>query len=272
MEPVIGNAATGELLRRAFRILRRNYGCPGADGISLRMVRRHFAEYAQMLERDLSDSSIVFASPRRVSIRTGLVTPIDRVVYVYNVRERWLQCYLRLLIEPILHCRLSDAVFSYRRGRTRYEGLANLVRERPRFVLVLDLRNFFGSICRNRVMQQLNEFGLTASIVELVKAAIDHTENGLPRGNALSPLLANVYLTSLDALFPTHYMRFSDDLLFGVNSPSDAQGIRTRVQEHLRELDLEISEHKTHLFVAPAQCNILAEYPWFNADTVQLET
>lgn len=260
---------THHLLRKAFRIIRRNYGCPGMDGVSLRDVRRNFREHATALASELNTGSIVFHPPRHATIVTGGITPTRRDIYVYNIRERWLQCYIRLLTEPFIPA-LSGSVYSYRRGRTRSEGLEALLRAKPHFVLLLDIKSFFGSLCRKRLIQQITRAGVPDTLVRLIIGAIQHSSSGLPRGNGLSPLLANAYLAPLDALFPRAYVRFSDDLMFAVSSPGEAAQVRSDVRICLCGLGLELAEDKTRLFAAPFHGAMLLEYPWFAAPTVPM--
>lgn len=265
MELPINQGTTSSMLRKAFRILRRNYGCPGEDGISIRHIRRNFDDYASRLEYEIATGIIVFTQPREIIINTGNITEKSRNINVYNVHDRWIQCYLRLLIEPKLNCILEDTVYSYRIGRTRYQGLANLVRDRPNYVLLLDIKEFYENVCQQRLFDLLISIGIIESVAFLIMEAVKHAGSGLPKGNCLSPALANLYLISLDRGFGSNYMRYSDDLLFAVCSQKDALHIITLVSDLLHDLNLELIREKSRLFCAPMQSHIIEEYPWFQS-------
>ena len=109
-----------QLLRRAFRILRRNYGCPGPDGVAIREIHATLPAHVERLRSEMLSRDLEFAPGREVAIQTGTKTTVERRVYVYSVRERWLQCYLRLSIQPIVSTAFADAVYSYLDPRIRY--------------------------------------------------------------------------------------------------------------------------------------------------------
>jgi len=88
---------------------------------------------------------------------------------------------------------------------------------------------------------------------------ITDSEMGTPQGGVISPLLANVALTSLDEFCQqfgrknSNYtvspiVRYADDFVIICESEQWAKLIRTRVSHHLKEeLGLELSGEKTHI-------------------------
>jgi len=143
-----------------------------------------------------------------------------------------------------------------------------LLSSRPDLILLLDVRDFFGSISQVRLLETLRGFGVNDAILSTVSKAIQHPDEGLPRGNGLSPILANVYLASLDQLFTSRYVRFSDDLIFAVATKREADATIALVREHLASIGLTLNDQKTKLFRAPSEDDIIAEYPWLRGPSI----
>jgi RNA-directed DNA polymerase len=94
---------------------------------------------------------------------------------------------------------------------------ANEHQTRP-FLLNLDLRNYFGSITRRRVLGVLQAMGLKQDVATAV-CSICVTRNQLPQGAPTSPILSNIVAYRLDRVLmkfaKTHrmrYTRYADDI------------------------------------------------------------
>src|SRR5690606_24557252 len=99
-----------------------------------------------------------------------------------------------------------------------------------------------------------------------LKAGVMHhgvrmqTDEGVPQGGPVSPILANVYLHyALDLWFkrvfkPTcrgevHLVRFADDFVVGFQYAADAQRFAQIVTSRLGKFHLELSPEKTRQLV-----------------------
>jgi RNA-directed DNA polymerase len=106
-----------------------------------------------------------------------------------------------------------------------------------RFVLNLDLKNFFPSTSVKRVVKvlQLAPFELSKSMAHLV-ASLCCDQGSLPQGAPTSPLLTNVVCQRLDRhlrqLASRHrcvYTRYADDLTFSSNRPAFREAFHTEL-------------------------------------------
>jgi RNA-directed DNA polymerase len=104
-----------------------------------------------------------------------------------------------------------------------------------------------------------------AEILHLVKLMLKATgKRGVPQGGVLSPLLANVYLTAVDAMLErakqvtqegvytrVEYARYADDLVILVDWHRRHDWLLTAVHRRLREefakLDLRLNEDKSRI-------------------------
>ncbi len=130
-------------------------------------------------------------------------------------------------IQARLHDRLARAlqapgfVLGGLRGRS-FVDHAERHRGR-RFVLTMDLRDFFGSVRPAQVGEALLELGLRAEVAELV-LALAFRHGALPQGAPSSPILANLALARLDRRIARLarrrglvHSRYLDDLAFSAD-------------------------------------------------------
>jgi CRISPR-associated protein Cas1 len=81
-----------------------------------------------------------------------------------------------------------------------------------------------------------------------MKTDADYEENtiGIPQGNSLSPILSNLYLTSLDTWIvqsiTPHYIRYADDLILLFDTEAQAHSALSQIQKFLKSLSLSLNE------------------------------
>jgi RNA-directed DNA polymerase len=166
------------------------------------------------------------------------------------------------------------AGFSYgaRPGRSAHQALASLdraiERKRVRWVLDADLRDFFGAVnwewLRKFVRYLINDGGLIRLLNKWLKAGVMEngvvtlSDEGVPQGGPVSPVLSNVYLLHvLDLWFERRFKkacsgyaeltRFADDFVAAFKYHADAVRFRQEMEERLAAFGLRIASEKTAL-------------------------
>jgi len=107
-----------------------------------------------------------------------------------------------------------------------------------------EIRQYIGD---GRVLGLLEAF-LKQGIIEGV--AQWTPENGTPQGAVISPLLANLYLNSVDgatAAAGYRMVRYADDFVILCRSKEEAEGALEQVQRQMTEKGLRIHPEKTRL-------------------------
>lgn len=129
-------------------------------------------------------------------------------------------------VEQRINVRADRISHGFRRNRSI---ITNAKEHRARrFVLNVDLKDFFGSINFGRVrgfLMKDRSFSLKPQVATLLAQIACH-ENSLPQGSPCSPVLSNlishvldVHLVGLAAKKGCIYSRYADDLTFSTNKP-----------------------------------------------------
>jgi len=163
-----------------------------------------------------------------------------------------------------------------RSGRMIYMFLEmaekDLVADSHRFKYILhtDITNFYGSIYTHTIgwalytkevarnnMYNFKDYPCLA-VDKLVYYSNDLCTNGIPIGPALSDLIAEIVLVSIDrkcsdVLCDIEFVgvRYKDDYRFLCKSEADAKQILKTLQESLREFRLNVNESKSTILTLP---------------------
>lgn len=201
----------------------------------------------------------------RPSPLLGFVVPKPggrvRPVVVPTVRDRTAQRAACALLGPAVETLLEDCSYAYRKGFSR-AGAARAVEhaydDGYRYVLDADIESFFDAVEWERLFAKLRALfpfePLTALVEEWVKAPVNfegtalRRERGLPRGIAVAPLLANLFLDELDEeMLGRDYrlVRYGDDFVVLCRDLETARRAREDARRKLKEMGLLLSEEQT---------------------------
>ena len=193
-------------LREAYRRTRKD----GATGID----RQTADEYARNLDDNLrsllqraKSGSYVAPPVRRVHIPKGDGSQ-TRPIGIPTFEDKVLQRAVAMVLEAVYEQDFLDCSYGFRPGRSAHQAVRAVqswaVRTAGRWVLEVDIRNFFGTLehCQLRnivrkrvcdgVLLRLIGKWLNAGVME--DGAIEYPEAGTPQGGVASPILANIYL------------------------------------------------------------------------------
>lgn len=118
------------------------------------------------------------------------------------------------------------------------------------YYVKLDIKKFFYSIDRSILMDLIAKKISDRRLLEIIQKLIYYPDpTGIPIGNLLSQLFANVYLNQVDhyckrVLKLTHYVRYVDDmLLVGFETYTQAVNVKNKIEHFVNtELKLELSK------------------------------
>lgn len=161
-----------------------------------------------------------------------------------------------------------------RSGRMIYEWIEmaekDMVAEAHKFNFIIrsDITNFYNSVYTHSIGWAIHgrevafadkELKLTGNKIDkLVQYANDGRTNGIPVGSALSDLIAEIVLTSIDVQVSKKLKgiefigsRFKDDYRILCNSEKDAKAILKILSDELISFNLLINENKTKVLTLP---------------------
>ena len=112
-----------------------------------------------------------------------------------------------------------------------------------------DISHFFASINPSILKVAIRRKIKEPSLLYLIDGVIDSTKKpGMPIGNLLSQLFANIYLHELDFYIVHHikphgFVRYMDDMILFFDNKLDAKAARENIEFFLRtELDLSLNK------------------------------
>jgi RNA-directed DNA polymerase len=256
-----------ETLRAAYDLAKRNNGAPGIDGVTFAAVEAGGVEvFLGRLRDELVTRTYRPLRNRRVEIPKG--GGKVRVLGIPAIRDRVVQGALKLIMEPVFEADFCDGSYGYRPRRTAQAAVArvekSIVYGKTR-VIDVDLTAYFDTVRHDLLLGKVARRIEDAEILHLVKLMLKATgKRGVPQGGVLSPLLANVYLTEVDAMLErakqvtregvytrVEYARYADDLVILVDWHRRHDWLLTAVHRRLREelakLDLRLNEAKSRI-------------------------
>lgn len=243
----------------------------GVDGVSKE-------EYGRNLEANLTELS---AKLGRLGYRPKPVKRVyipkpgtnkQRPLGIPSFEDKLVQLALVRVLEQIYEADFVESSHGYRPERTPHQALDQLGRtiqqRRVNFVAEADIKGFFDHVNWEWLLkfleQRLGDKRVLRLIVRFLKSGIMEaglvraSEEGVPQGGNLSPLLSNIYLHyTLDLWFErrfkqrcrgeAHYIRFADDFLACFQYREDAERFLRELAARLGQFHLEVEPTKTKL-------------------------
>src|SRR5206468_10499808 len=191
-----------------------------------------------------------------------------RVLGVPAIRDRVVQGALKLILEPIFEAGFHDGSYGYRPKRKAHDALARVTKAilgGKMQVIDLDLAAYFDTVRHDLLVGKVARRVQDAEILHLLTLMLKASgKRGVPQGGVISPLLANVYLTEVDAMLERakeesrngrytylEYARYADDLVILVDGYRHHDGLlraaHQRLQEELAKLHLRVNADKTRI-------------------------
>jgi group II intron reverse transcriptase/maturase len=250
-----------ERLAYALENVASNRGAPGPDRQSIGKVREHWSELEPVLRAAMLDGTYEPGNIRRVWIPKA--NGGQRGLGIPNVVDRVVQEAVRMVLEPLYEPTFHDASHGFRPGRSCQTAIAAAyehVQEGFEWVVDLDLEKFFDRVNHQRLMarlaQRVDNHALLKLIGKMLKAkvvmpdgVVVSTEEGVPQGGPLSPLLSNIVLDELDqelARRGHRFVRYADDCNIYVRSQRAGQRVMASIGAYIdKRLRLKVNAAKS---------------------------
>ncbi len=211
-----GHLSKDHVLQEAWKIVKRNGGGPGIDGISIRDIETS-AEgvegFLKGIQESLRRKSYHPKAVKRLYIpkSDGKLRPLG----IPTVLDRVVQAALLLIIEPIFEQDFLDCSYGFRPEKSAHDAIDAIkeaISQGKDEVYDADLKGYFDSIPHENLMKAIERRISDQQVLKLIRKwlrapvwekgkPMKANEQGTPQGGVISPLLANIYLHWFDKVF-----------------------------------------------------------------------
>src|SRR6516165_10369890 len=249
-----------ENLKAALRRVKANKGSPGVDGMTVIGIKDYLKQHWPAIREQLLNGTYEPKPVRRVEIakpdggvrKLGIPTVLDRFIQqavMQVLQRRWDRTF-------------SEHSYGFRPGRSAHQAVAqaqSYVAEGYEWVVDIDLEKSFDrvnhDILMDRVARRISDKRLLRLIRAYLNAGmmedglVSPTEQGVPQGGPLSPILSNLVLDEFDREL-THrglrFCRYADDCNIYVGSRRAGERVMASVCHFLTtRLHLKVNESKS---------------------------
>jgi group II intron reverse transcriptase/maturase len=179
------------------------------------------------------------------------------------VIDRVVQQAIRLVLEPLYEPTFHEASHGFRPGRSCQTAIAlaqKYLDKGYEWVVDIDLADFFNRVNHQRLMARLAErvdnHALLLLIGKMLKAkvvmpngVVVSTDEGVPQGGPLSPLLSNIVLNELDKELSQRghlFVRYADDCNIYVKSERAGKRVMASITAFIeKRLRLQVNAGKS---------------------------
>ncbi len=247
-------------LNAAYKRVKRNRGSGGVDGMSVEELGAYLAAHKDEIRKAILDGKYRPNPVLRVEIpkENGKTRPLGIPTAVDRVIQQAIAQVLTKIYEP----KFSQMSYGFRPGRSAHDALKKsleYINAGYKNAVDMDLEKFFDTVNQSKLIQVLSEDikdGRVISLIHkylragvIVRRKFEETEQGVPQGGPLSPLLANILLNELDRELESRghkFVRYADDMIIFCKSKRAAERTLDNITPFIeKKLFLKVNREKT---------------------------
>lgn len=248
-------------LINAFKLVKRNKGAPGVDGITIEEFETNLLENIQQLRESVLRWKYKPTPVKRVEIPKPDGKGV-RLLGIPVVKDRILHMAIKTVLEPKIDPTFSQSSYGFRPGRNQRQAVEkarDIVSAGNEYVVDMDLSKFFDRINHDKLIHRLKLYVEDTRVLRLIgmilrsgimaDGVITIPLEGSVQGSPLSPLLSNVILDELDKELEKRglqFCRFADDCNIFVKTLKAAERVMESVKKFIEnKLKLKVNEEKS---------------------------
>lgn len=254
-----------DILEKAWVEVEANGGAAGIDGVTIGDVKQEGMEgFLAELAVELREGRYRPQAVRRVYIpkADGRQRPLG----IPCIRDRVVQAAVKVVLEPIYEADFRESSYGFRPRRSAHQAVEQLrigVNRGGNWVVDADIEAFFDRIDHEALMdlmgERISDRRMLKLIRQMLKAGVledgelKPSDQGVPQGGVVSPLVANVVLNELDKYWEEQsrhlgqLIRYADDFVILCRREKDAREGLKRVGEVLARFGLTLHPVKTRV-------------------------
>lgn len=241
-------------LYNAWNIVKEKGAMGGIDGVTIREFEKDKRRQIPKLAEELTNKTWKPYPYLEIEVAKDKSPEEKRKLGMTAIRDKIVQLAIKTIIEPRYDRIFVGNSYGYRPGKGATKAIRRVLQEcknkKFKYVLRLDIDNFFDSIDHFLLRRKLVATGTEEEIVRLIMLCMEmgkvkqknrewiDTMLGTPQGAVLSPLMANLYLHSFDQFAISRnlpYIRYADDFLFLCESKEQAQDLQGDTEQYLKD-------------------------------------
>ena len=281
---ILAEVSSVSSLKEAWRLLNKfNKKSRGISATTIQDFEDKLDEKLEKLSKDLISGTFKFSPVRGTTIskkgqqpKSSNSKPTDqlanlRPLRIPEIQDRIIHKALAISIEKIVSTKFAlrnECSFAYQKGKGIEDAIIKMgqyFEEGYKIILEADIIKFFDTINSSNLIKLIQESLPDTSINHLLSGAINQelgninelkdkkvfeqyfesSEQGIPQGNALSPLLANIYLSCFDQRMLKEgfrLIRYADDFIVMCKTHAEAKRAYDVAIEEL-EVNLQLKLH-----------------------------
>ena len=256
-------------LRSAYYALKRD-AAPGVDGETW----RHYGESLEENLPDLADR-LRRGAYRAKPVKRTFIPKADggqRPLGVTALEDKIVQRATAEVLSAIYEADFVGFSYGFRPGRSPHDALsalyAGVMTRKVSWVLDADIRGYFDAIDHEWLMKFIEHRIADKRVLRHIKKWLNagvledgtrrRSEEGVPQGGSISPLLSNIYLHYVFDLWAKQWrqrhargdvviVRFCDDFVVCFQHKWEATRFLADLRERLGKFNLELHDDKTRL-------------------------
>lgn len=223
----------------------------GIDGVTIESYDKELHENILKLRDELKRGEWKPEPYLRISIPKK--NNERRVLGILTINDKIVQQAIKFTVEPYFEKIFSGNSYGYRPGKGAVKAIKRLEFElnnkQLSRIVKFDIDNYFDNIDRDvmidMVKDVVDDFEISRLIDLCIRMGVVTKGNkwkdskiGVPQGAVISPLLANLYLTTMDRDFDSNkvtFVRYADDFVAVCKDDSDAKQVIERIELLLGE-------------------------------------
>ena len=251
-----------ENLLKALKKVRSNAGSPGIDGMTVGELSGYLRRCWPSIREQLFAEKYEPKPVKRVEIPkpSGGV----RKLGIPCVLDRFIQQAIQQSLQKRWDRTFSELSFGFRPDRSAHQAVAQAqqyIAEGYDHAVDLDLEKYFDRVNHDLLMARIAKRIADKRLLRLIRSylkagvlaggLVRATDEGVPQGGPLSPLLSNLYLDDFDRELERRghrFVRYADDCTVYVRSERSGQRVMASVKRYLeKKLKLRLNEKKSRV-------------------------
>ena len=247
-------------MTRAYERVVSNKGSHGIDKMTVDQLKPYLQENWEEIKSQLLEGKYKPTAVRRVEIPKpdgGI-----RLLGIPTVLDRMIQQAIAQILNGVFDHTFSNSSYGFRLGRSAHDAVKaarEYISEGYDWVVDIDLEKFFDRVNHDKLMSLIARRVGDKRLLKLIRRYLESgiminglevvTEDGVPQGGPLSPLLSNIMLDELDKELEKrghNFVRYADDCNIYVKSERAGERVYESVKEYLEtKLKLKVNEGKS---------------------------